>query len=304
MVKRVLVTGASGFVGRHFCEYLNTLNLQLDVTGIDIVEPGDNFLYNFITADMSCDEPVKNVIAQIRPDYIIHLAGTFGGGNSPQIYKVNVLSMAALLEAVVKEAPDSVVVATGSAAEYGRVGQEQLPIREECPCEPVTPYGLSKMLATQIAIYYHRVHNVNVTILRPFQLIGRGITSRLVPGAFAEQLKLAVDKSLKIIKTGNLEESRDFIDVNDFSKAIWKLCEKPSPGQIFNVCSGRAIKIADLLKAMIDSCGVDVKVEMDTERSSKSANVPIIYGSFEKLKNHCGWEPRISLYDSILSMFR
>jgi GDP-4-dehydro-6-deoxy-D-mannose reductase len=192
----------------------------------------------------------------------------------------------------------------GSAAEYGKIKAEQLPVTETMPCQPVTVYGLSKLLATQVSLYYHRVHGLNVMIVRPFQLIGKGVTSRLAPGAFAEQLKRAILDKSNIIKVGNLETSRDFLDVHDAVKAIWMLCQKSSAGQIFNLCSGKPVKINDLLNMMIGNCGQHLKIEIDPSRLRGTSDVSTVYGSFEKIKQHCGWCPKRCLADSISDMFK
>jgi GDP-4-dehydro-6-deoxy-D-mannose reductase len=247
---------------------------------------------------------VSDVIAEVLPDVMIHLAGTFGTDDNQQIYKTNVLSIIALLEAVRRFAPRCVVVVAGSAAEYGRIDAERMPADESVPCMPVMPYGLSKWLATQTALYYHRVHNLNVSIVRPFQLIGNGVTNKLAPGTFFEQIVNAQKSGNKIIKVGNLKSSRDFLDVRDAARAVWLLCEKPAPGEIFNLCSGRPIKIEDLLEMMINISGTNVKSEVDPARLRGIADVSIVYGSYEKFYNHCGWKPKITVEESIKSIFK
>lgn len=300
MAQKVLITGASGFTGRYMCQYLRDHAGQLDIIGTDIRESESSLADQFIASDISSQNAIDSIIKQVKPDYIIHLAGTFGGNDNQEIYAVNVLSMSALMEAVVKYVPDSVIVATGSAAEYGLVDQHLLPITEDCPCNPVMPYGLSKLLATQIAIYYNRVHDVNISIVRPFQLIGKGITSRLAPGAFAEQIQCAITSGCNVIKVGNLESSRDFLDVRDACSAIWTLCQKPAPGEIFNLCSGVPVKMFDLLQEMTNSVQAELKIEVDPAKLRGKADVRQVYGSFEKLNTHCGWKPQISLNRSVL----
>ena len=303
MKKQVLITGICGFAGSYMCNYLNCLQPRPAVIGIDIEGTPPASCDSFYRMDLSSADDVAELIKQSKPDYIIHLAGTFDSKYHQKIYKVNVLSITALLEAASEYVPDVVMVTAGSAAEYGCIETHQLPVNEENPCQPVTFYGLSKLLATQIALYHHRVHNLCIMILRPFQLIGKGVTSSLVPGAFAQQLQQAITEGRKVIKVGNLESSRDFLDIHDAVEAIWALCQKPAPGQIFNLCSGNPTKISHLLQTMIDHCRADVKIEVDTSRLRGKADVSQIYGSFQKLKNHCGWSPKRTLEDSITEIF-
>jgi len=285
------------------CNYLDCLQHRPKIIGVDIKDAAPANCDSFYKMDLSSADNVAELIKQSKPDYIIHLAGAFDTKGPQEIYKVNVLSITTLLEAACKHVPDIVMVATGSAAEYGRVESHQLPVDEQTLCKPVTLYGMSKQLATQIALYYHRVHNICVMVVRPFQLIGKGVTSRLVPGAFAEQLKQTIAKGSKVIKVGNLESSRDFLCIHDAVKAIWALCQNPAPGEIFNLCSGKPTKISYLLQTMIDHCQVDVKIEVDSSRLRGNADVPQIFGSYQKLKNHCGWSPKRTLEDSIAEMF-
>lgn len=304
MSKRVLITGAAGFFGSYMCKYLASLAEPPTLIGTDIIPCNTDGWDHFYKMDLSSSDEVGELIERCTPDYLIHLAGTFGTDDTQEIYRVNVLSITALLEAVRKHTPDVVMVAAGSAAEYGPIEPHQLPVDEQTPCQPVNPYGLSKQLATQVALYYHRVHQIDVMIIRPFQLLGKGVTSRLAPGAFAQQLKQIIAQGSGIIKVGNLESSRDFLDIDDAVDAVWLLCQKPSPGQIFNLCSGKPTKMADLLATMIKHCGVEVKIETDPARLRGKDDVSQIYGSSNQLNSHSGWIPQTSLEDSVAEMLR
>jgi GDP-4-dehydro-6-deoxy-D-mannose reductase len=303
MARNVLVTGVSGFAGRYMCDYLNGLKPRPNIIGVDVKDTLFESCDSVYKVDLSSVNDVMELFKRSKPDFIIHLAGVFDTGYYHEIHKANVLSIAALLESACQYLPDVVMVAAGSAAEYGRIEPHQLPVDEETLCQPITPYGLSKYLATQIAMYYHRVHNINTTVVRPFQLIGKGLSPLLAPGAFAEQLKQVIAKGSKVIKVGNLESSRDFLDISDAVEAIWALCQKPAPGQIFNLCSGKPTKIADMLDMMIASCGVDINVEVDPSRLRGRADVNTVYGSCEKLRKHCGWQQRTPLEKSVAAMF-
>jgi GDP-4-dehydro-6-deoxy-D-mannose reductase len=303
MRKKVLVSGAAGFAGRYMCDYLAGLADRPEVIGTDIIASESNRYDAFYEVDLSSSAETEKLIKQIQPDYIIHLAGTFGTSESQEIYKVNVLSAASLLEAVRLRKSDAIVIIAGSAAEYGSIAAGQLPVTEKMSCNPVTSYGLSKLLATQVSLYYHRVHGLKVMIVRPFQLIGKGVTTRLAPGAFAEQIRKSVTSGTNVVKVGNLQSSRDFLDIYDAIEAIWELCRKPAPGEIFNICSGNPVKMADLLKMMITCAGADIKIEIDPERLRGASDVNNIYGSYAKLQQHCGWKPKMVLEVSVRNIF-
>jgi len=302
MTRRVLVTGASGFAGRHMCRYLAAMDDRPEVIGVDVVQTPLTGCDRFLQVDLSSSSDVAGLVRQVAPDCVIHLAGLFGADTPQAIYQANVLSATSLLEAVTRHKPDAVVVMAGSAAEYGRVAADQLPVTEWVACRPVTTYGLSKLLATEAGLYYHRVNGLQVMMVRPFQLVGKGVTTRLAPGAFAEQLRHAMVSGTMVIKVGNLESSRDFIDITDAAEAIWALCCNPAPGEVFNICSGIPTRISQLLEMMVKCSGVDVRVEVDPEKLRGTADVSMIMGSYAKLQRQCGWQPRISLETSIRQM--
>jgi GDP-4-dehydro-6-deoxy-D-mannose reductase len=302
MRKQALITGPCGFVGRHMCDYLASLPERPRVIGIDIADTPPSNCDCFYKTDLSCSEHVEKIVKETVPDFIINLAGTFNKDDHIQLHRVNVLSLISLLEAARQYVPRVVMITAGSAAEYGRIQPEQLPVDEQTPCEPVTTYGLTKHLATQIALYYHRTHNICTMVLRPFQLIGRGVNTTLAPGSFAKQLRETVDKGSNIIAVGNLDSYRDFLDVRDAVAAIWALCQNPAAGEIYNLCSGKPTKIADLLQAMIGLRGTDVRIEVDPSRLRGRAEVPEVYGSYQKLRKQCGWKPKISLLESLQTM--
>jgi len=300
--KSILITGICGFAGRHLCDYLAGLSERPKIIGTDIIETQPNHCDVFFKADLTSPEETERIFKQTLPDYIIHLAGTFSVENFQQIFEANVLSIITLLEATRECVPHAVVIAAGSAAEYGAIEPDQLPVDEQTPCRPVTYYGLSKHSATQAALYYHRIHNICAMVVRPFQLIGPGLTPKLAPGAFAQKLKELRTTGLKSFQVGNLESWRDFLDVYDAAEAIWALCQNPAPGEIFNLCSGEPTKIADLLQMMIDYSHTEVEVEIDPSRLRGRLDVTKVYGSYQKIKKHCGWQPKRSLSQTLKAM--
>ncbi len=297
--RRVLVTGAAGFFGRHLCAYLAGLPGRPTILAADLPAADPPVCDVFCPIDLSAPTAVRELIRREKPDVVAHLAGQFGTDDTLAVFRANTAALIAVLEAVRAETPQAVVVTTGSAAEYGHIQPDQLPVTEDVPCRPVTPYGFSKWLATEAAVFYHRTYGLGVTVIRPFQLIGRGVTARLAPGAFAEQLRQTVQAGGGTVRVGNLDSQRDFLDVHDAVEAIWMLCEKPAPGGVFNLCSGRPTRVGDLLDAMINASGVAVRVEVDSARLRGVADVSVVYGSHGKLTAHCGWLPRTPLTKSV-----
>jgi GDP-4-dehydro-6-deoxy-D-mannose reductase len=303
MVQTALVTGAAGFAGQYMCEYLRSTDRNLRIVSIDMQQNMDCQCDDFYVADITDFEKTKGVIEKEKPDFIIHLAGTFGTGDVQNMYKINILSSTAILEAMRAIIPSAIFIAAGSAAEYGNIEASCLPVTEQHPCRPVMPYGLSKNIATQIAQYYYQVHRLCTMVVRPFQLIGKGVTDRLAPGAFAKRLIEAKKNNAKIISVGNLESSRDFLDIRDAVKGLWLLCENPVPGQVFNLCSGKPVKMGELLELMLSVLEADIRPVTDPSYLRGKSDVSVVYGSFKKIKGHCGWEPQKSLEQSIWEMF-
>jgi GDP-4-dehydro-6-deoxy-D-mannose reductase len=301
-VKKILVTGASGFLGRHLVQYLKTKTMDVQVFASDCVEEPKGNTERYFKVDFTEESQVQKVVDEVMPDCIIHLAGLFDAADSVRVYQVNVLSLAVLLEAVRKKCPSTLILTAGSAAEYGTVSADYLPASELTPCTPVSLYGQTKFLATQIAQFYYRIYQLPIMVFRPFQLIGKGVSSKLAPGAFAEQLQSAAKQKEPVIKVGNLRSFRDFLDVADAAEAIWSLCCKPAPGQIFNICSGRFTQMSELLDQMIKILGINVRIEADPSRLKGNQDVSVIYGSNAKIRRHSGWQPRISLKQSIQNM--
>lgn len=300
--KSILITGICGFAGRHMCDFLAGLPERPKITGVDIVETQPDHSDGFFKADLTSPKETQRILRETLPDFIIHFAGTFNTENIQEMFKANVLSTITLLESTRECVPNAVVIVTGSAAEYGAIEPDQLPVNEQIPCRPVTYYGLSKQLATQAALYYHRIHNIRTMVVRPFQLIGPGLSPSLAPGAFAKQLKELRMTGLKTFQAGNLESWRDFLNIYDAAEAIWELCQNPAPGEIFNLCSGEPTKIADLLQMMIDYSHTEVEIAIDPSRLRGRNDVTTVYGSYQKIKNHCRWQPKRSLSETLKEM--
>jgi GDP-4-dehydro-6-deoxy-D-mannose reductase len=300
---RVLVTGASGFVGRHLCASLEHRR-SVSVIAVDLVPPPPGDATAFVRADVGASKAVAELLREHAPTHIVHLAGGRGGGSLASALRANLRPTVTLLESVREHAPGAIVLVVGSAAEYGEVPRESLPVSETFACAPTTSYGLAKLLGTQVALHHWRRHGVRAMVVRPFQLLGAGISSDLAPGAFAAQIRAAVTRGERTVRVGNLEPGRDFIDVRDAVRAMWCLCRRPAPGEVFNLCSGVATPMRALLEAMLGATGGEWRVEVDAARLRGAWDPGTSCGSPEKIRAHCGWRPRVPLTASVAALLR
>lgn len=301
---RVLITGAAGFLARHTNAWLTREQPDLHRIGLDVVRPADAAASwtEFHTVDLADPAALSDTIAAIRPDTVLHLAGLFHTEPQTDIYRVNALGTVNLLEALHTHVPDVTVVATGSAAEYGRPEPDQLPLREDSPRNPVNLYGVSKAAATDAVCYYARQHGLRAMVVRPFQLLGRGLSPRLAPAAFAEQVRSAARAPDPVIQVGNLNSARDFLDADDAAAALWALVCTPAPGAIFNLCTAVPVKLSTILETLLDAASVDARIEVDSQRLRGAQEVDEIFGDNTKLTRHTVWQPRVPLAESLNRM--
>jgi GDP-4-dehydro-6-deoxy-D-mannose reductase len=206
-----------------------------------------------------------------------------------------------LLDALAERSPRSRVVIAGSAAECGMVDPTRLPVLEDHPLRPVSPYGVSKACQRLAALSY-AIRGLHVVVGRVFNIAGRGMPNNTALGAFAEQLReMAVGRREPVMRVGNLGTRRDFVDIDDIAAALCALATHGEPGELYNICSGRSVGIGELLTQLIARSGLTVRVETEPARL-RAGDVPEVYGSARKLHSACGWTPRVALSDSLAAM--
>jgi len=244
-------------------------------------------------------------VTDVSPDVVIHLAGIQQGQDLDALFQANVLAAHNLLAALQAREERSRVLVVGSAAQYGIAtgGHE---VVDECrPLLAGTPYGVSKNIQESWALVHHAWGSPSVVCVRPFNIMGPGQPPSLVPAAFLHQLAKVVDGTTEVVKVGNLESRRDFIDVRDVAAAVWALAvaDEDVGGKVFNIASGQPLRIADLLNACIRLAGVDVPVEQDPAKV-KTVDVPTIVGDAGRLRAATGWEPKIPWERSLEDTWR
>jgi GDP-4-dehydro-6-deoxy-D-mannose reductase len=281
----VLITGATGFAGRHLaraCEEAGEAVTGWGRADVDLLDPA----------------ATRAGVAAAAPATVYHLAAQAHVGRSwkaPAETLHDNLAMAFnVLDAVRDAAPEAVVVAVGSSEVYG--APASLPVDEHAELRPQNPYAVSKVAADALAGFYADAHGLRVIRARAFNHAGPGQEPLYAIASFARQVAAGIeagDSPVEVV-TGNPDSRRDYTDVRDVVRAYRLLAERGQAGEVYNICSGRSASTADLVRALGAGTGVEVRQVVDPARV-RAHEVMEVRGSSEKLASATGWAPRIPL---------
>jgi len=307
VVRKVLITGIAGFAGSHLAERLigrfevsgtviddNVRNLS-GLSGLDLVK-----------CDLLDRGAVEGLIARLKPDFIFHLAAqsmpSFSFGHPAETLSTNIFSTLNIFEATVNSSPETAILNIGSGDEYGDVRQESLPVNETAELRPLNPYAVSKVTQDLLAFQYWKSRGLKVVRARPFNHFGARQAESFVAAEFAKQIAEieAGIKKNKALKVGNLDAVKDFLDVRDVVAAYELLVHKGNYGEVYNICSGRAISIRQMAEKLISLSSEKIEIEQDTSRKRPTDTVAM-YGDASRLKS-LGWEQRYTLEESIKAL--
>jgi GDP-4-dehydro-6-deoxy-D-mannose reductase len=303
-VTRALVTGAGGFVGRHLVEALRADGCEVLAAG----GPTDGDVA--LRIDLADEASLRDALERARPDVVFHLAAQSFVPESlrdPQeTYAANVLGTARLFAQVRAYAERAGATPrlffTSSAEVYGAREPSELPLRESFAPQPRNPYAASKAAAEAILLGEMRALGGDVVIARAFNHIGPGQDPRFAVASFALGLAKIAAGGEPVLNVGDLGAERDMLDVRDVVRAYLALAQRGRSGEIYNVCSGRAIAMRELLRELIGIARVPVEVRTDPARMRPS-EIAISFGSNEKLVEATGWSPRINLVQSLRDIY-
>jgi len=305
---RVLITGLTGLVGSHLADYLLTLQ-NIEVIGFKRWRADDRTIRHLhghvrvIEGDIEDAFSVAAAIEQAQPDRIYHLAAQSYPSESwaapVTTLQANVIGTVNVLEAVRRICPQTRVHVAGSSASYGLIRPDEVPISEDQPLRPVSPYGVSKAAQEMLGYQYAQNYGMQVVVTRSFNHIGARQDSRTAAQTFARQIAEA-EAGLRqpVIDVGNLEPRRDFLDVADAVRALWLLLDRGRPGEVYNLCSGSAPQVRKLLDIYLGLARIPVEVRVDAARL-RPADEPILQGDNRKLREATGWQPEVPLAESL-----
>jgi len=288
---RALVTGARGFVGSWLTAHL--------------VECGDEVVSIDHEVEITDGDAVRAAMMMAAPNVVYHLAALTSVGRSwtdpNEVLRVNASGTLNVLEAARACPHPPRVLVTSSAEVYGAVPQDLLPVTEDAPLAPVTPYAASKVAAEYLGVQAHLGYGLPVLRMRPFNHVGPGQSSAFVVSALAERIVEARRSGAESIVVGNLAARRDLTDVRDVVRAYRLLAQLGGAGEVYNVCSGRDVAIADVALQLQTLAGVELRFELNPELS-RPVDVPVVRGDYAKLHEATGWEPQISLEQTLLDV--
>lgn len=300
---KALVIGGAGFVGNYLITHLiNDCKWYVDATKMvnQSIELQNIQQYNLDILDKSA---VSDLLTSLKPDYIFHLAAqssTAFSWEKPDIAAdVNIKGSINILEAVRKLSYKPRILLIGSSEEYGRITADESPIAEDSYIRPCNIYAATKACQNMIGKIYHEAYHMDIIMVRAFNHAGPKQSPIFVISDFCNQVA-KIENSLQepIIKVGNLSVKRDFTDVRDVVKAYSLLTQKGLSGETYNVGSGKAVTLEDVLNIIL-SYSKEITIEVDPAKL-RPVDVPIIEADIRKLQNCTGWERKIPLSKTIL----
>ena len=297
---RALITGAGGFVGKHLCDYL-LAQTNWELMGTVYPDPVEaqpaEPCFRLRHVDLRDPEVVQALVDEVQPDYVFHLAAQSfvptSFADPWDTLENNIRAQLNVLEAVRRSERDTRVLVVGSNEEYGAPKPDELPQTEDSPLRPNNPYAVSKVAQDFLGFQYHQAYGVLAIRVRPFNHTGPGQSPRFVAPAFASQIaRIEAGLQENVMMVGNLAAARDFSDVRDIVRGYYLAVTQGEPGEVYNLAAGQSVSIQSLLDTLLSYSQTEIRVERDPDRY-RPVDVPVVYGSAEKLCRLTGWEPQI-----------
>lgn len=314
-MRKILITGYSGFVARHFLDYLLENEISCEILGADINPPRFSeekyqhvLKLRFQKLNLLDAQAFEETIAAFRPEYVLHLASfssvAYSWEHPAECFRNNTSIFLNLTEALRKhQLTDCRVLSVGSSEEYGNVKEEQLPLREDMPLLPVSPYAAARVSQEMMAKVLSDSFGMNIMLTRSFNHMGPYQDERFVIPSFIKRISAIKEsgQSAGEIETGDVSIVRDFLDVRDVVRAYDLLLTKGKPGEIYNVCKGEGVALSEVMEEIGGLLQVKVRAKVNPAFVRPDDN-RIVIGSPEKIERELGWKARIPLKKTLEDM--
>ncbi len=293
MRRKLLVTGLSGFVGQHLQRVLGGAHAALDW---QLLQPEASY-------DLLDSAALDSMLEQYQPDAVIHLAGqTFvpeAFRDPAQTLQVNLTGTLNLLQALKRRGFSGTFLYVSSGDVYGQVAEADLPVVESLAPRPRNPYAVSKISAELLCQQWSYIEPWRIIVARPFNHIGAGQGDSFVISNMARQIaRVRLGLQPPCLEVGDIDVTRDFLDVQDVIEAYLLLLEKGRSGEVYNVCSGQERRVRDLIVEIAGLAGVDVELVQDPARMRRAEQRRVV-GSSEKLQKETGWKPGVKITETL-----
>jgi GDP-4-dehydro-6-deoxy-D-mannose reductase len=299
---RLLITGITGFVGSHMAEYALSQNARVfgssrwrsKTENVDHLRSR----ITLVESDLRDLSSVRGLMEAAKPTHVIHLAAQSFVGASWQTpaetLSTNIIAQVNVLEAIRGLRIDPRVLVVGSSEEYGMVHEGELPIRESNPLRPLSPYAVSKVAQDLMGYQYFRSYGLSIVRSRAFNHTGPRRGDVFVESNFAKQVaEIEAGRSEPVVFVGDLRPRRDFSDVRDIVRGYWLLLERGDPGEVYNLCSGRAWSIQEVVSLLLARSTVKgITTTVDPARFRPS-DVMVLEGDPSKIEKATGWKAEI-----------
>lgn len=313
---RIFITGITGPIGSALADYLLTLpDLEVHAFKRWRSDPRPiAHLQGRVTiheGDIEDPFSVSRAVAAAAPERIYHLAAQSYPSESwdaPVVtMRTNVEGTINLLEAARQHSPTARIHIAGSSAQYGWVRPEETPIGEDHPQRPLSPYGVSKVAAELTGLQYTASYGLHIVVTRFFNQVGPHQGDRCSIQTFCRQM-VAIERGQQapVLAVGNMEPRRDFTHTTDTARGLWLLLQHAPPGEVYNLCSGRATRIGDIVELVRERGQVAAEVRTDPARL-RPVDEPLLQGDYRKLAAATGWQPQIAMgqiVDELLAYWR
>jgi len=311
---RILITGITGFMGSHLAQYLFESGYKdLHGTTRKNMEKQEisehlNRRYHYYECDLLNTSTISSVVKKIKPQLVFHLAAELPRADvnkSPEmILQNNILATVNLLESIRGNAPQAKVLISGSCTEYGAISPEEGPIKENHALLPITPYEVSKTIQFFLGAQYFQSFGVKVYHSRVFYLTGPGQPEWFVCPSIVKQAVSLKKKLIQKITVGNLNVKRDYVDIRDAVSALFLITERGTPGEVYNVCSGQAYSIEEILTIITELAELNnTDIYVDPALVRKSEN-PVFVGDNSKIFSEIKWKPVFNIKESLRDLMK
>ncbi len=313
-MERIVITGFSGFVSRHFLDFLYKNEYRYEILGLDINEPKvdlnqykDILDIRFQKVNLLDAEELRAALETFAPNYILHLAAfssvSYSWQHPAECFDNNTKVFLNLVESVRSLKLNCRILSVGSSEEYGNVQKADLPLVETMNLKPVSPYAVARVSQEMLSKVYVDSFGMDIVLTRSFNHMGPYQDERFVVPSFVRRILdvKQAGSSRGSIETGDVTIVRDFVDVRDVVRAYYLLLKEGQPGKVYNICSGQGVALEDVITQIASIVEVEISATVNPEYVRPDDN-RVIIGSYDRLNKELGWKPEIPLRKTLEDM--